>query len=159
MKDQDDSYVSEGILKHISLAFVFALLTYVFFYNCDRHMRLHKGPWQLTFEARSDGTPMLVIDQPALGIEGVVLRFEGEFAQAMNHTIAFVGPGISVPFGKLIFFDTTYLPGTLTLELFGHQIEMMQRTLILNFQEHPWRSKEEITLLPNEKWQFPKHNN
>lgn len=143
---------SEGIFKHIFFAFVLALLGYVFFYGLDRHLRLHKGPWELTFRVQADGTPMLIIHQSALGIDGVMLRFEGEIAQTFEGKVAFEGPNSQVPFGKIIFFDTTYLPGTLTLDIFGHKVEMMKRALVLNFQEHTWQSGKVISLLPNEKW-------
>ena len=143
---------SEGILKHFVVAFVLALLCYVFSYGCDRHLRLRKGPWELTFKSDAEGVPVLVINQTAIGITNVVIRIEGKTMGQSPETIEFTGPGDSVPFGEILFFDTTYLPGTLTLELFGHEVEMMPRTLVLNFEEHPWVSGEEIVLTPEARW-------
>ena len=54
------------------------------------------------------------------------------------------------PLGNRFFFDTTYLPGSITLDLFGHQVEVLPRTLILNFEERPWVEGELIELRPEE---------
>ena len=45
-----------------------------------------------------------------------------------------------VPFGQCIFMDTTFLPGTLTFRMFGHELELLPRTLVVDHQEQPWRS-------------------
>jgi hypothetical protein len=42
--------------------------------------------------------------------------------------------------------DPTFLPGTLTFRLFGHEIELLPRVLMLDHQEHLWRSDEVIRL-------------
>jgi hypothetical protein len=144
---------SEGILKHFGMAFGLAVLCYVSFYSCDGHLRSRKGPWELTFKSEANGTPNLVINQPLLGITNVTLRMEGEIAFQKPETVVFTGPGDTAPFGEIIFFDTTYLPGTVTLDFFGHEVEIMGRTLILNFKEHPWQSGEVITLKPESKWE------
>ena len=51
-----------------------------------------------------------------------------------------------VPFGKCVFMDTTFLPGTVTFELFGHEIELLPRVLIIDRQEHRWQSDAVIVL-------------
>jgi hypothetical protein len=53
---------------------------------------------------------------------------------------------IDMPFGSCIFMDLTFLPGTLTFRLFGHEVEFLPRTMILDHEEHPWRSGEIISL-------------
>jgi hypothetical protein len=42
--------------------------------------------------------------------------------------------------------DTTFQPGTVTFQLFGHEIELLPRTLVLDRQEHGWQSGEIIAL-------------
>jgi len=37
--------------------------------------------------------------------------------------------------------DTTFLPGTVAFQLFGHEIELLPRVLIIDHEEHPWHSK------------------
>jgi len=51
-----------------------------------------------------------------------------------------------VPFGKCVFMDTTFLPGTVTFELFGHEIELLPRALIIDRQEHSWQPDLAISL-------------
>lgn len=144
---------SEGVFKHFAFAFVLAVVCYVGFYSCDSHLRLRKGPWELTFKNEVDGTPTVVINQHQVGITNVTLRLSGELVEQKVETVQFTGPGIQVPFGKVVFFDTTYLPGTLTLDLLGHEVELLERTLIVNFKDHPWQSGEVITLRAEDKWQ------
>jgi hypothetical protein len=42
--------------------------------------------------------------------------------------------------------DTTFMPGTVTFELFGHEIELLPRALIIDRQDHPWQRDAAITL-------------
>jgi hypothetical protein len=44
--------------------------------------------------------------------------------------------------------DTTFLPGTVTFELFGHEIELLPRVLMIDHEERPWLSNHPITLYP-----------
>ncbi|HZR17131.1 MAG TPA: hypothetical protein VFE51_07375, partial [Verrucomicrobiae bacterium] len=52
------------------------------------------------------------------------------------------------PFGKCVFMDTTFLPGTIALEVFNHEVELRPRDLVIDRQEHPWLSESTITLHP-----------
>ena len=38
------------------------------------------------------------------------------------------------------------LPGTATFELFGHEIQLLPRVLIIDRREYPWRPNATITL-------------
>ena len=49
----------------------------------------------------------------------------------------------AVPFGQVLFTDLTYLPGTVSFEVFGHEVELLPRTLIVDRQEVPWKSGAE----------------
>ncbi len=52
-----------------------------------------------------------------------------------------------VPFGTCVFMDTTFLPGTVSFtNIFGHDIELLPRVLIIDRQEHAWKSGERIVL-------------
>ena len=51
-----------------------------------------------------------------------------------------------LPFGKCVFLDTLYLPGSMAMELFGHQIQLMPRTMLIDRLEHAWLSGEKILL-------------
>jgi hypothetical protein len=45
-----------------------------------------------------------------------------------------------------VFLDTVFLPGTIVLVMFGHQIQLMPRVLTIDGVEHPWRAGENIKL-------------
>jgi hypothetical protein len=66
-------------------------------------------------------------------------------------TVRFDEPQQQVPFGQWKFDDLMYLPGTVTLRFFGHEVELLPRILYLNRTEHPWQSGETIVLHPEDK--------
>ncbi len=149
---------SERILKRFGLAFGVVFLGYVLLYSGDRYLRLRKGPWELQFSSESDGTPRLVINQPALGITNVTLRLEGESVRQEPVLVRFDAPDqwksqlVEIPYGRVLFFYRNYLPGTVILDLFGHEVEIVSRALILNLNEHEWQSGAVISLKPEQKW-------
>jgi hypothetical protein len=162
----------EGMAKHFILAFLLALAGYAFFYQTIEHRRTRKGPWQVTFARNAAGDPAIIIAQPKLAITNVQISFTVEplpdtnasSAVASDHarpespitnhlppitTLFFAQPlpvPYDVPFGKCVFMDTTFLPGTVTFDLFGHEIELLPRALIIDRQEHSWQSGASITL-------------
>src|ERR1035437_1111692 len=144
----------KGPVKHLILAFVLALAGYIIFYQAIEHRRIRRGPWRVTFTRNADGAPVILIDQPKLAITNVQLSFAGEPLPATNRpvTLVFDQPKpvpYAVPFGNCIFMDTTFLPGTVTFQLFGHEIALRPRVLVLDRQEHPWLSGASITLSPH----------
>ena len=137
--------------KHFILAFLIALVVYAVFYQGIEHRRTRKGPWQVAFTHGESGDPAIVIQQPALAISNVQIRFAGEPEAPTNAavTLAFSQPRevpYDVPFGKCIFMDTTFLPGTLTFQLFGHEIELLPRVMIIDHDEYAWKSGKAIVL-------------
>ena len=71
--------------------------------------------------------------------------------------VAFEKVKTPVPFGKVIFEDLTFLPGVVTFDLFGHEIELLPRTLIVNKRGIPWQSGVTIDLWPTNKPAEPPH--
>lgn len=114
-----------------------------------QHWRTRRGPWEVTFQS-ADNAPAVQIAAPALGITGVQIVFPGTNSPPPGRvvTVRFDDPAQrdAVPFGRVKFLDTTLLPGTVTFDLFGHEIELLPRTLIINKREHAWRSGERIEL-------------
>jgi hypothetical protein len=53
---------------------------------------------------------------------------------------------VTTPFGPIAFLDTTQLPGTISLVAFGHAVEMVPRTLFVDFHEVPWSSGTNLVL-------------
>ena len=135
----------KGPAKHFILAFLLALAGYIVFYQGIEHRRTRNGPWRVTFTTGSNDVPTIVIDQPRLAITNVQIRFAEETLAATNSpvTILFGQPRpvpYEVPFGKCVFMDTTFLPGTVTFQLCGHEIEFLPRVLVIDRQEHRWQS-------------------
>jgi hypothetical protein len=142
---------SDRLGKHLLIVFILTLVVYVGFYQVDKWLRVHKGPWQADFLV-SEGVPVLRVVQPALGI-ATELRFPGETAAlpapaslAFNDVLR-----TNVPFGTVVFQDLTYLPGTVTLNCFGHEIELLPRTLVINRKETAWPAGQPVALDPATK--------
>ncbi len=132
---------SDNILKHVAIVGVIAVAGYFGLYALDMHLRARHGPWEVTFAAETNGTPYLIISQPAFGVREVKVRFPGEQNPLTNApvTIRFAEPNTKPAFGELRFQDATYLPGTVTLLAFNHEIELIQRGLVLDRQERGWQ--------------------
>ena len=134
-----------GAAKHFLLAFLLALAGYALFYAGLQHLRTRRGPWQVTFTNTLAGAASMVIDQPRLGITSVQVNFVDQPLALSNSAgrWVFAEPRAvphEVPFGKCLFMDTTFLPGTVAFQLFGHEIELLPRVLVIDHQEQAWRS-------------------
>lgn len=141
---------SDGILKLALPIFLAALAAYAIAFHLIERRRVSKGPWRVTFEYTA-GSPTLRINQPVLGITNVLLIFTNQpgsqatAPQALEFATARAVP-FAVPFGQCVFQDTLFLPGTVALELFGHQIQLLPRVLTIDHSEHAWRSEQVIPL-------------
>ncbi|MBI3415059.1 MAG: hypothetical protein HY043_07025 [Verrucomicrobia bacterium] len=140
-------------LKHFAYAFLIALIGYFAFYACDAHLRQRHGPWRVTFAKDDEGNPSLVINDPRLNITGVRIVFVGERAALTNAPaeVVFDRPLQPVPFGKVIFEELMWLPGTVTLDLFGHEVQLLPRVLTINRKEFAWRTGAEFRLTATDK--------
>lgn len=140
---------SSGSLKHFIFAFVIALVLYFITFHFIENRRTRKGPWQITFTTQS-GTPALIVNEPQMNITNLTISFPGETAPATNVTLVFALPKpvpFDVPFGKCVFEDTTFQPGTIVFEkMFGHQIQLLPRALTIDRQDHPWQSNQTISV-------------
>jgi hypothetical protein len=141
--------------KPIALLFLAVLGIYLaVFYGFER-VRHRKGPWEVAFRTNGQGSALVVISQPRLALNDVTITFHGENASNANGAVAFDRVRQRVPFGKVIYEDLTFLPGVVTFDLFGHEIELLPRTLIVNQKQIPWRSGTEIDLWPTNKLAEP----
>jgi hypothetical protein len=145
---------SDGALRHFVLAGLLALICYGVFYFIIEHRRTRKGPWEITFTNSPAGAPTLIINQPKLAISNVQITFPDQPPPAATAftrlTFEQARPvPYDVPFGKCVFLDTTFLPGTVTLQIYGHEIELLPRVLMIDQQDHPWLSiTTNLTLHP-----------
>jgi hypothetical protein len=142
----------EPLTKHLLIAGILALAIYAIAYAFIQHRREVKGPWRVEFRSDEAGVPSITIHQPALNITNVTIVFADERAVLDESPRMLVfddivsSPPYEVPFGEVIYFDTTFLPGVVTFNLFTHEIELLPRVLIINRQQHPWQSNATIPL-------------
>ena len=139
--------------KRAVIIFIACVLVYLAFFGLDQHLRIRRGPWSIAFTNEISGEPSIIISQPRLNISGVRLIAVGERIAVTNSaaTVVVDGPPGEIPFGKIIFFDTTYLPGTITLDLFGHGVELVPRVLRVDRKEIPWQSGTVIRMEPSDR--------
>lgn len=138
-----------GNSRPFLLALVLALVAYGAGFGYVQHRRVAKGPWEVVFTCER-GHPVLSVNQSKLGIADVQLVFSAEASSTnLNQKICFGQARpvpFELPFGKCVFQDTLFLPGTVALEAFGHQIQLMPRVLTIDRVERAWRSGETILL-------------
>jgi hypothetical protein len=138
-------------LKSVIAAFVVVFALYLGAFHGLEHLRHRKGPWEVAFRVSPQGTPEVLISQSALGLKDVRLIFQGETMTNAPGIVAFDRVDRIPPSGRVIYHDLTFLPGVVTLDLFGHEIELLPRTLVVNKQPIPWRSGQTIDLWPTNK--------
>lgn len=137
-----------GPLKHFAFAFVIAVLLYATVYNGIEKRRSRQGPWQVTFTNEA-GMPTLIVNEPKLHISNLKVNFPSEPRSSTISTMVFDQPQpvpFDVPFGQCVFMDTTFQPGTIVFNLFGHEIQLLPRVLTIDKHEYPWQSDTTISL-------------
>lgn len=121
---------------------VLAVVGYTLFYAVDAWLRVRRGPWEVTFDCDTNGTPRLRLQHSSLGLSNVQVRFLGETLSSnvppLPLSVRFDQPHPDVPFGRTAFDDLMYLPGTVVLQCFGHEVQMLPRTLYLDRQPCGW---------------------
>jgi hypothetical protein len=137
------------MLQRLAAVFVLACLGYFVLFRLIEWQRGRKGPWEVSFASDEKSQPLLVIEQERIGVRGVRLTFEGtratNAAVRVNFREARQVP-FATPFGECVFLDTSVLPGTVTLRAYGHEIELLPRTLIIDHQERAWSSSTSLAL-------------
>ncbi len=154
----------DGFLGRAALVFGVAVLLYVVVYNAIERRRNSKGPWQVTFSQLQSGTPAILINQPTIAITNVQISFPGFSGSITNGSVTLDfrearKTPFEVPLGKCVFLDTVFLPGTVALDIAGHQIQLLPRVLTIDGIERKWNSGESISLTntPGSKSEHPLH--
>ena len=140
---------SDNLFRHLWIPFGIAVLVYIIFYGGIEHRRTRQGPWEVLFTNDASGAPALVITETNLGIANLRISFPGETNRASNEVLSFSQPRevpYNIPFGQCVFMDTTFLPGTIVFDLFGHEIQLIPRVLTIDKKEMAWESGKMITV-------------
>jgi hypothetical protein len=145
-------FMKSGITpKSIALLFFIILVAYLGVFYGLEHLRHRKGAWEVEFRVSDRKEPLAIVSQPGLGLSDVKLVFHGESTTNSPGTVRFDKVQQRALFGKVIYEDLTFLPGVVTFDLFGHEIELLPRVLIVNKKEIQWRSGETVELWPTNK--------
>ena len=139
---------SQKLIWHILIALTLTVILYVVTYQWIEYLRTRKGGWTVTFKTDQLGHPSIWVDQPKLRVAQVSFYFPDQRLSQTNlqSTLLFDQPQTNVPFGKVVYFDTTFLPGAIVLDAFHHQIQLLPRVLILDGKEVPWQNGQSFKL-------------
>jgi hypothetical protein len=135
---------SEGILKHVGVALLIAVVFYFVTYTWIEHRRVVHGPWEIRFSSDTAGVPSLSISETELNISKTVRFTGGKTKPNISKSVEFRLETPELPFGEIVFQDPTFLPGTLSMHLFDHKVELVPRVLFIDGKEYPWNSTNEV---------------
>jgi hypothetical protein len=143
--------------KTVVLLFAAVLGVYlVLFFGIERS-RQTGGPWEVEFQTGANDIVTLVVSQAHLKISGAKIVVHGEHVTNAPGYVTFDRVRLPVPFGEVIFEDLTFLPGVVTFNLLGHEVELMPRALVVNKKLVPWQSGMTVDLWPTNKPAEPPH--
>ncbi len=139
---------TDRLAKILLIGFVLALGLYILSFSFIQNRRTAKGPWRVVFMTDYAATPGLLVENSRLKISQRIM-FSGQKLSQTNLARPFVFDDptqTNVPFGQVVFQDLTFLPGTVTLNFSGHEVELLPRVLIVDRQEHDWKTGRVITV-------------
>lgn len=145
---------SERLGKILLIGFGIALVIYIFAFSLIQNRRVTKGPWQVVFTTDSEGVPGLLVNQTKLKVSQRIIFPEQRLSQTnLEQTLVFDDPTkTNAPFGEIVFQDLTFLPGTVTFNFFGHEIELLPRVLIVDKQERAWKTGDGFSVTGEGKY-------
>jgi hypothetical protein len=139
-----------SIIKILLVALLASLVFYFGGFSLNEYLRTRRGPWEITFASPTPDTTAITISQPHLKIGPITLTFTNSTeALQTPETIRFDTPRSTTPLGEVKYDDLTYLPGVVTLELLGHEIEMLPRLLYVDRQPFQWSNIRELSFEAN----------
>ena len=126
------------------------VLYFAVFYGIEG-CRKSRGPWRVTFTTNYAGA-MIEVSQAVLK-HSAVLKFPNEAVPPTNYpvTVEFDRPRKQAVFGTIIYEDLMQLPGVVTFNLFGHEVELAPRALNVNRRSIPWSPAPTVELWPTNK--------
>lgn len=134
--------------KLLTLGLV-TLMIYAVSFSWVENRRRKNGPWEINF-TRIDDSPAVIINHGMLKLTNISIVFIGGDASNLEpRTIRFhhgQESPFDLPYGRCVFLDTLFLPGTVVCEMFDHEIQLLPRTLTIDRREHAWQSGEKILL-------------
>jgi hypothetical protein len=137
--------------KTVVLIFVAVLALYAALFFGIEHSRQSHGPWEVQFQNIAGSPPTLLVTQPHLNLRDVKIVIHGETLTNASGNVRFDQVKLPTPFGRVIYEDLTFLPGVVTFDLLGHEVELLPRALVVNKKLVPWQTGMTIDLWPTNK--------
>ena len=136
-----------------AVVIVFGVVTalYIVAFRGIEYLRVRKGPWEVAFGRDTEGNATLTVSQPALGLSGVRIVARGDRATNAPGAVRFDRVQQPVPEGQVIYEDLTFIPGVVTFDFHGHEVELLPRVLVVNKRLVPWQSGATVDLWPTNK--------
>lgn len=139
-------------LRSVLIFFLALIPVYGLVFWGTEYLRGKDGPWRLVFSSDASGEPSLMVEHAGILAGGVEVRFTGEkIAPGTRVECILDKPGKPLPWGKRISEDITFLPGTLAIDAFGHEVEIAPRVMVINRKEIAWGSQMRVQLTPEQK--------
>lgn len=139
-------------LRPVLLFFLTLVPAYLLVFWGTEYVRGKDGPWRLVFSSDAAGVPSLLVEHPGILAGGMELKFSEEKVEPGQRVECLLDKPIKpLPWGKRISEDLTFLPGTLAIDAFGHEVEIAPRILVVNRKEIPWGSQMHLVVNPADK--------
>lgn len=136
---------NDRLSRHLLIAFVLALGLYVAGYSIIEGRRTRHTPWRVEFTPETNSHSLLLtINQESLrlGPTQVRIRLAPDAGlPPTNSTVRFAEPHpvpFLIPGGSCVFQDTTFLPGSVALEIGRVPVQFLPRTLTVGTNEYSW---------------------
>ena len=147
-------------LKSVLLWFIIVLGLYLGVFYGLEYWNQRNGPWEVLFTSDELGNPSVIVSEPRLRISNAKVAFSGERVETnLSKKVLFSHPSVTLPlkmpFGEVIYEDLRTLPGVVTFNFFGHEVELLPRVLIVNKREIPWKPDTVINLAGTNKLAHP----
>jgi len=139
--------------RSVALFFVLVVALYLAIFYGIEFLNHRSGPWEVSFMSDAAGNPAIAVYQPKLNISAVEIILSDEKVAPTNlsQRVSFDQHLKPIPFGEVIYDDLRALPGVVTFNLLGHEIELLPRVLIVNKREVPWKSDSTLELSATNK--------
>jgi hypothetical protein len=137
----------DSMRQILAVSFGLALVFYVVSFWWIQHERTVKGPWEIVFAANARGSPSLQISHAKLNISAKLTFPDDHVARTnISERVVFREATTNLPFGEILLQDELYLPGSVTVRVAGHQVEILPRVLIVDQKEIAWPAARELTI-------------
>jgi len=135
------------IIKAITQIGLGVAILFIAIYFINRSFIRGNQYWVVAFEAKN-GSRQISISRSNSSILVNILftKIKSDQFKGSKKIIFSSSKNNELPFGRLKTFDLTTFPGYIVLEIYGHEIKILERALIIDKHEYYWESNSGKTL-------------